>query len=732
METSKDLSQSLMIELLERSRDVVYRYDIKPESGYSYISPAVEKLTGYTPEEHYRNPSLFRQYIHPDDVARLREIVEKKGAGLTTFRIIHKDGSVKWIERNETPVLNKTGHVVAYEGIIRDITAQHTALTALKKSEERLQKAQQVAGMGFLDWDIKTNEIELSPQVIDMYGLDPGHRWITPEFFARMCHPDDLEFVQKNLEEAITGNKPYNIDHRIVRPDGTILWVHAQAEVQKKDEEGRPIQFLVTVVDITKQKMAIQALQDNEERYRAVVENSHEGILIVDENYRYEYVNDTFCMLLGRSRKEIIGHDFREFISEESKHLVAERYKKRQQGETVPSRYEFYILRKDGRKKLVEISSTVVKNSKGKKRTIAQLLDITEQRKAEEEIRLQSAALESAANSIIITDSAGKIEWVNKTFTKINGYTRKEALGENPRILKSGQHPQSFYKEMWNTILAGKTWRGKIVNRKKDGALYTEELSITPIKNYKNEITHFVAIQIDITQQEALLQELHTALERLHHLSHHSNQRIENERKNIARNLHDNLGQVLTAIKMDISWLTRQLPQETKSGVIERIHETKSLVNQAISTVQQITAELRPNILDELGLWNALEYLCEEMSKRSGIAFGIEMPQTDISVPEEFVLPVYRVVQEATTNIIRHSGATKAILQIKQSPNEIFFSVRDNGTGIPQEKTESMRSFGLMGMKERIELLGGEFKIRTEKKGTEVLFNLPLPKHKKS
>lgn len=195
--------------------------------------------------------------------------------------------------------------------------------------------------------------------------------------------------------------------------------------------------------------------------------------------------------LLEQSRKEIIGHDFRKFLTEESKHLVTERYKKRQQGEKVSSRYEFYILRKDGGKRLVEISSTVVKNSKGKKQTIAQLLNITEQRKAEEEIRLQSAALESAANSVVITDAKGRIEWVNAAFTRITGYTCKEALGKNPRILKSGQHPASYYKKMWDTILMGKVWRGKIVNRKKDGSFYTEELSITPIKNNKNR---FIAI----------------------------------------------------------------------------------------------------------------------------------------------------------------------------------------------------------------------------------------------
>lgn len=128
-------------------------------------------------------------------------------------------------------------------------------------------------------------------------------------------------------------------------------------------------------------KKVEEALKESEERYRSIVENSHAGILIVGEDYKFIYVNDELCRILKYSREKIIGHDFREFLDEESKQLVADRYIKRQRGEKVPSRYEFNVVQKNGEKRRVEISSTVIKDSAGKVRTVAQILDITERKK---------------------------------------------------------------------------------------------------------------------------------------------------------------------------------------------------------------------------------------------------------------------------------------------------------------------------------------------------------------
>ena len=131
--------------------------------------------------------------------------------------------------------------------------------------------------------------------------------------------------------------------------------------------------------------------------------------------------------------------------------------------------------------------------------------EIIERGRAEESLRLQSTALESAANAIVITNREGTILWVNPAFTSLTGYTAEEAIGQNPRVLKSGKHDASFYKNLWDTVLSGQVWRSEIINLRKDGRLYTEEMTITPVRDERGEISHFIAIKQNITPPGLLI-----------------------------------------------------------------------------------------------------------------------------------------------------------------------------------------------------------------------------------
>ena len=155
-----------------------------------------------------------------------------------------------------------------------------------------------------------------------------------------------------------------------------------------------------------------------------------------------------------------------------------------------------------GRRLWVRIQGNAVRQGDRTTRLFGAFQDVSERHVADESRRLQSAALQAAANAIIITDRSGAIEWVNPAFTRLTGLTPEEALGRNPRdLLKSGKHDQAYYRSMWETILAGRVWRGETINRRKDGRLYTEEQVITPIPDASGAITHFVAIKEDITDR---------------------------------------------------------------------------------------------------------------------------------------------------------------------------------------------------------------------------------------
>jgi len=255
-------------------------------------------------------------------------------------------------------------------------------------------------------------------------------------------------------------------------------------------------------------QMMMERVRESEERFRSVVEYSRAGIFIMDETYQFIYVNDELGKILGYTPDELIGMDFRQVLDEESRQIVAARYVSRQKGDEVPSRYEFNLLRKDGEKRRVEISSSVTRDAAGKARTVAQIWDITERRKAEEESRQLSRALEATHDGVVITDTDGCIRFVNRAFENMTGYRQAEALGQNPRILKSGLHSDEMYAEMWQAITSGQVWRGEMTNRRKDGTLYEAQLTISPVRDTAGEVESFVAIQRDITARKQVEQAL--------------------------------------------------------------------------------------------------------------------------------------------------------------------------------------------------------------------------------
>lgn len=255
-------------------------------------------------------------------------------------------------------------------------------------------------------------------------------------------------------------------------------------------------------------QMMMERVRESEERFRSVVEYSQAGIFIVNETYQLIYANDELSKIIGYTPDELIGMDFRQLLDEESKQLVGARYVSRQRGEEVPPIYEFNVLRKDGEKRRVEISSAVTRNVAGEARTVAQIWDITARRKADEELRQLSRALEATHDGVVISNLDGSIRFVNRAFEEMTGYRQAEALGQDPRILKSGLHSDEMYAEMWQTIISGQVWRGEMTNRRKDGTLYEAQLTISPVRSAAGEIEQFVAIQRDITERKQAEQSL--------------------------------------------------------------------------------------------------------------------------------------------------------------------------------------------------------------------------------
>lgn len=263
----------------------------------------------------------------------------------------------------------------------------------------------------------------------------------------------------------------------------------------------------------------IRRLEESEAQTRAIVETAADGIITVSDKGIVDSFNKAGEAIFGYAAGEVIGQDIRMLMRRaygEEEGFPACYLVNNGCQETKSNTREAPGRRKDGTVFPMDLAISEVRQANRRMFTFI-VRDVTERKRTEEALKLQSTALESAANAIVITDREGTILWTNDAFTRLTGYSREEAIGSNTRMLKSGVQDQSFYKNLWNTIFAGKVWRNELVNRRKNGDLYSEEMTITPVRDERGAITRFVAIKQDVTerkQAEKKLEKLLVDLER--------------------------------------------------------------------------------------------------------------------------------------------------------------------------------------------------------------------------
>ena len=282
------------------TQGVVYQ-DV--EGNITSANPAAQRILGLTLDQMCGRTSLdprwkavredgsdFPGDDHPTMVS-LRTGAPEQGAVMGVF--CPNENTERWISIDSIPLFREgEGRPFQVYATFTDISARKRAEDALRESEARLRKAQRAAGMGFLDWNLETDIIELSSEVIKMFGVEEHKQWTTPEALEQVCHPDDKEQFRKSLGLAISGDKDYNIDHRIVRPDGEVRWVHAQA-ILRRDEEGTPVRLLGTVVDITDRK------RNEQERLDLQLRVKHAQKLESLENLAGGIAHDFNNLLMG-------------------------------------------------------------------------------------------------------------------------------------------------------------------------------------------------------------------------------------------------------------------------------------------------------------------------------------------------------------------------------------------------------------------------------------------------
>ncbi len=495
--------------LIEGGSDVFLVLD--REGTVLFRSSGGKRFTGWDDDDVVAQS--LTSFLAPESLAAaqeaLGEMLSKPDQAVRAeLRVRHKDGSYVDMEvrgRNLLDDPDVEGVVVA----AHDITDRKRAQEALRESQQVLESTLNAlpASVFWKDRNLVYRGCNAAfardagfSDPAEVIGKD-DYQMGWPEQ-ADGYRSDDLQVLESGCAKTL-------IEEAQTTPSGDVSTLLTN-KVPLRDANGEVCGLLGTYLDITDRKRTEAALRESEARYRRLFEAAQDGVLLLDPaTAEIIDVNPFLCGLLGMSREQILGKKIWELGPFRDVPVSKVDFRQLQQLQCI--RYEDLPLETiDGREIAVELVSNVYQVG-GEDVIQCNIRDITERKRRSEENARLIRAIEQTSESIVMTDTEGTIVYVNPAFESISGWTREEALGQNPRILKSGRQDDAFYRTMWETLARGEVWTGRLVNRRKDGTIFEESATISPIRDAAGEIINYVAAKRDVTVESALEERLHQA-----------------------------------------------------------------------------------------------------------------------------------------------------------------------------------------------------------------------------
>ncbi|BDQ02813.1 PAS domain S-box protein [Ignavibacterium sp.] len=547
-----------------------------------------------------------------------------------------------------------------------------------------------------------------------------------------VLHTQYLELGRDDILKKLSIEGKYSTRVIQYHKSGRKIYVDAKG-FAVKDKSGNLIGYASINRDITVSYEAEMLLRESEEKFRALAESTPAAIFIYQGEY-FQYLNPAAENLTGYKLNEIYGMKFFELVHPDHREMVKERGIRRQLGEEIENRYVFKIIRKNGEARWVDFGAEIIEY-KGKPAAIGTAYDITDRiifeeslKESEEKYRL---LVENQTDLVVKVDLEGRFLFVSESYCKTFGKSQEELLNNKflplvhpddrestlKEMEKLYSHPYSCYIEQRALTAKGWKWFNWA-----DTMVFDENGKPIAIIGVGRDITEKKIAEIALRESQ---EELKRSEEMLRSLTQKLQDIREEERTRIAMELHDELGQVLTAIKIDLNSLIKKPPY--KKEIPQKVAPIISLVEDTINTVRKISSELRPVILDRLGLLAAIEWQIDEVRKRLGIKTQTNLPEEITGLTKEQEVAIFRTFQEITTNISRHSKATEIAVSITTDEEKLMMIVRDNGIGFTPESISKKGGLGLLGMKERIKSVGGFMEINSKINfGTEIKIFIPL------
>ena len=687
-------------------------------------SDELYRIFGLTRDELRASLGAIVEHIHPEDRDNVLATVQRCLLTHERFserhRIVRTDGDIRVVRITGNIVCADDGLPLRMFGVCHDVTELEKTKEAERIAEHKYRQIFENAGEGIFQSTPDGHYLTANPALARIHGFN------SPEELIRSCsdisreiyaEPAQREEFKRLLEQ---NDFVRGFEHQTFRKDGNKLWILVNARAVR-DENGRILYYEGFAQDITERKQAENALRDSEQRYRDLVENSLELICTHDLDGNVLSINRAALDLFGCGSPDFVVRNIRDILVPEVRDQF-EMYMERILKEGASSG-PMFIQTKNGERRVLEYYNSL--RTEGLDAPIVRGIarDITEARRAERALRESEERyrelFENSRDALYVHDMGGRYSSVNRAAEKLSGYSREELIGKhfstflNPEY--EGHVVEQFCKKLEDACET--TYEAEIIT--KEGRLIPVEISSRLI------LANGVAIGVqgcvrDISDRKRAQVAARTYSRRLIEAQ-------EAERRRISRELHDQVGQILTAVKMNLHSLQGKC---SGAEMLASIEDNMEVIDEAVDQVRDLSVDLRPLLLDDFGLVVASRWYLGRQAKRCGIntVFNTRSLTEDDRFSSELETACFRIVQEAVTNIVRHAKANQISALLERNNGELSLSISDDGVGFDLGVLRSSAAtLGLRGMEERVQALGGTITIDSAPAmGTTICARFPV------
>lgn len=605
-----------------------------------------------------------------------------------------------------------------HESLKRANTEVANAILVLRRSADEIQDIYNNAPCGYHSLDKEGYFIRINDTELSWLG------YTREELVGKMkatdiITPASIDKFKANYPLFIKTGSISELDFEFIRKDGTVFPVLLTASAVY-DEKGDYIMSRTTLFDVKLHKRMEAELRRSKMLLEKIFASLKEVVLIVDPHTRTILsVNPAVRHIFGYEIDEVVGRNtgFLHVNSETYEEFGRRLFTALNKDGVY---HDNFMMRcKDGRIIDTEHSVTEILDETGKHAAVVSVIrDVTERKRSEQEYK---TIIQGALDGFVMLDSRGRFLDVNDTYSHLIGYSRDELLKMSISDVEAMENQEDTARRIQKVMRTGSD-RFETRHRRKDGMLVDIDVSANYVDIGGGR---FYSFYRDITEHKKAENELRRSGEQLRSLAYSLQSAREGERKRIARDIHDELGQTLTALNIKLSCIEEMLDLDQKP-ILDQTREALSLVESTIDTVQRISSDLRPTILDDLGIVAAIESHANQFQDKSGIKCLMTFHPDKIVLEKSLAAELFRICQEALTNVWRHAKATRVDISLRKADDKLVLQIFDNGKGISKEEITDPCSVGLTGMRERVYPWYGNVQIvGVPNKGTTVTVVVP-------